>query len=116
MSKPESVLIVEDEAIIALDLAQLIEDMGFSPVVAATVSDALVISQSRDIDFAILDYRVGEFTTDELAQTLREKRVPFALCSGSRLGLAEPAFEGVPLIPKPYTIDLIRAVIQSVLS
>lgn len=116
MSNSETVLIVEDEALIALDMGQSLQDMGFTALVASTVVDALLLIQSRDIDFAILDYRVGGATTDELAQLLREKQVPFALCSGSSLGLAERVFEGVPFIPKPFTEDILRTTIQSVIN
>lgn len=116
MSKPQAVLIVEDEAIIAIDLANHLDDMGFKPLVASTVIDALLIVQSQQVDFAILDYRVGGATTGEVAEVLREKQVPFALCSGSDLGLAAHIFEGVPFIPKPYTEDHLKAAIHSVIN
>jgi CheY-like chemotaxis protein len=116
MAKLETVLIVEDEAVIALDLAQSLTEMGFNPIVAGSVVSALLIIQSRKVDFAILDYRLGERTTDQIATILREDHVPFVLCSGSQLGLAGRVFEGVPLIPKPYTQDLLRTAIQSAIN
>ena len=112
MQKSQTVLIVEDEAIIAIDLAEQLKELGFTPMIASSVVDALLLVQSRDVDFAILDYQIGGETSKEIAELLREKRVPFALCSGSELGLAAHVFEGVPLIPKPYTGDHLKAALQ----
>ena len=114
MSNTETVLVLEDEALIALDLAQSLEEMGFEAVVAGTVVDALLLIQARSIDFAILDYRVGDRDTGEVAELLREKQIPFALCSGSEVDLAQRVFQGVALIPKPFTQDVLREALQSV--
>ena len=58
--KPTKVLIVEDEALIALALRDDLTLVGFEVVgVAARVSDALTIAQNTLPDVAILDVRLA---------------------------------------------------------
>ena len=59
-AKPAKVLIVEDEALIALSLREVLVLVGFDVVgVAATVGDALCIAQNTPPDIAIFDVRLA---------------------------------------------------------
>ena len=58
--KPTKVLIVEDEALIALSLRDMLTLVGFEVVgIAARVSDALTIAQNTTPDVALLDVRLA---------------------------------------------------------
>src|SRR5918911_3478711 len=53
---PSKVLIVEDDALIAMSLREVLSLVGFNVVgVAATVSDALCLAQNTQPDVAIFD-------------------------------------------------------------
>ena len=58
--KPTKVLIVEDEALVALSLRDTLTLVGFEVVgIAARVSDALTIAQNTPPDVALLDVRLA---------------------------------------------------------
>ncbi len=112
----ETILVVEDEALIAMDLELTVREMGFDVVSAVTVAAALAVLATRTIHFAILDFRVGRDDTSPVAEVLRDKRIPFALCSGTDIGTARRVFEGAAIISKPYSEETLRTAIQSALN
>jgi DNA-binding NarL/FixJ family response regulator len=60
-AKPRSVLIVEDEGLIALDLAVLVEGLGYEvmgPVGSAKDAFALVVE--RPVDLALVDLNLAD--------------------------------------------------------
>jgi DNA-binding NtrC family response regulator len=114
MSKT-TVLIVEDEAIIALDLQQSIEDLGYDTLTAFSVTEALCLLDTRSINFAVLDYHVGTSDTGELAERLIAKRIPFVVCSGTEVDRARDVFRDAALLPKPFSFDQLRSAMAEVL-
>ena len=78
----KTVLIVEDEFLIAIDLQQMLEDGGWrvlGPV--ATVKEALRLLEKELPSVALLDVNLGyEFVTP-VAEILRARDVPFAVAS-----------------------------------
>lgn len=55
-----SILIVEDELLIAWHLAQLIADGGANPLSAGTCNQALQLTETEHPAAAILDYAWGD--------------------------------------------------------
>ena len=77
------ILIVEDDAFIALDLEDVFEAAGFKVVgIAASVDAALEIIDSNPIDVAVLDYNLGVETSLDIAHRLDAMGVPFLFLSG----------------------------------
>ncbi len=73
------VLIVEDEALLALDLAAMLASRGFTVVgPAMSIAAASKLIAEEQIDLAILDLNIGGDFTTEIAETLiaRGIRVP----------------------------------------
>lgn len=105
-----TILIVEDEALIALDLQQSIEEMGYETVTALSVSEAFSVLETSPVNFAVLDYRVGNADTGEIAERLIAKRIPFVVCSGTEVDKARDVFRDVALLPKPFSNDQLRSV------
>lgn len=97
------VLVVEDEFLIALDVAGTLAALGcevLGPV--PSVAHALALLAREVPDFAILDVNLGGERTAALAQALRDRGVPFALSTGyDPAQLPEPAFQGAALLGKP---------------
>jgi CheY-like chemotaxis protein len=108
------ILIVEDEALIAMDLQQIIED-----IVAATfVTEASVAGTKKvlhqDLDFAFLDVDVTNGKTFEIAQLLERKHVPYAFVSASRQDQLPPDLRDAAFIPKPFYAAQIEHALQAV--
>jgi CheY-like chemotaxis protein len=79
------VLIVEDEPIIALDLAMTFRDAGAVPIAAVSEKHALDIIASGRVDLATVDVGVWEGKSSELiASMLTANRVPFVVVSAYR--------------------------------
>ncbi|MEO0500630.1 MAG: response regulator [Pseudomonadota bacterium] len=78
------VLIVEDEALIAMDLEDLILDGGGLLVAPPlrTCREALAVSEAQDIDLAILDVSLPDGEVYPVAEVLRTRDIPLIFHSG----------------------------------
>jgi CheY-like chemotaxis protein len=77
------ILIVEDEAVVAMDLEFTLEDAGASiagPV--GTLQEALEAAEMPDIDAAVLDVTLGREQVFPVADRLMERGIPFVFHSG----------------------------------
>ncbi len=109
---PRNILIVEDEMLIALDIEQMLIELGHKIVALCTrVPAALVAAGQSQIDFAVLDINVAGVQSFPVANLLRTRKVPFLFLSGyGARGLIE-GFTDAPVLTKPFTqIDLQRMV------
>ena len=105
------VLVVEDEALIALDLCLVLEDLGCRPVgPAASVGAALGLLRGSFPDAALLDENLGttlvtpvaEAVAEAVAVALAQRDVPFAIVSGHlRSLLSNPLLVEALRLPKP---------------
>ena len=109
-------LVVEDEAFIALMLEELLEGFGCSVVgVAGTLSRglAMVDDESLSIDGAVLDINLGGEKVFPVAERLLARGVPFVFCTGYGAGGLPGAFAEVPTIAKPYLEETLRKTLVS---
>jgi DNA-binding response OmpR family regulator len=74
-----AVLIVDDEPLIALDLATLLEVEGATPIIAATASAALAMAIEHQVDAAVLEYKLQETDCNDLCEQLSERSIPFVI-------------------------------------
>jgi DNA-binding NtrC family response regulator len=99
-----SVLVVEDELMVAWDIEQTLKAAGLRVLgPAASVSSALSLLKANTPDAAILDLNLrGELVTP-VARRLRELGVPFVLSTAYNHLRSEDdqAFSGVPNVGKP---------------
>ncbi len=107
------VLVLEDEALIAMDVEQICYDNGAAGVI--TVRDLNEIDPdaiTAMADVAIVDLMLGGVSTLDFARRLSETGVPFVFASGyTDVGELIAAFPDIALIAKPYAgADLVEAV------
>lgn len=97
------ILIVEDEYLIAADLAsQISEDGGRVIGPAHSMHDARVLlRESVEIGCAILDVKLDQHDTFELADALMNASIPFVFYTGYRSVVIPDRFIGIPRIVKP---------------
>ena len=103
--KGKRILVVEDEALIAVMVEDMLTEMG-SVVVgpAATIEQALALARTGEIDGAVLDVNVRGERIDPVAEALAERGVPMLFATGyGEVRLASGATTTV--IDKPYTQD-----------
>src|ERR1700752_5302658 len=111
---PNDVLIVEDDAIIALDFEDTILGFGVKTVrTCGSVERALQLIAERAPDFALLDVGLASGNSFLVAEKLQAMKIPFVFITGygSRVGLPA-ALKGTPALPKPSTSDALEAALR----
>ena len=97
------VLIVEDEAMIALLIQDVLTDLGSTVVgPASRIEEALELARSSALDLAALDLNLAGNPVYPVAQVLADRAVPFVFMTGyGQQGIAEP-WRSRPSIAKPF--------------
>ena len=108
------VLLAEDEAVVAFELAVTLRGFGcavLGPV--ATAADALVLLHGKRPDIALLDVGLRDGPTTPVAEALAASGVPFVLVTGYEpVDLVDPLLRAAPCLAKPYHApDLWRALL-----
>jgi CheY-like chemotaxis protein len=100
------VLVVEDEATVALMIEDLLAECGAIVVgPAAEAAEALQLLAAGPVDCAIVDYSLVDGTSLPVADALMARGVPFLFASGYDPGGFDPRYAGVPRLEKIYTAD-----------
>ena len=98
-----SILVVEDEPLIALDITQAFEATGAAVTTTNTLKHALILVEHDGLSGAILDHALGDGDSSLLCARLTERGIPFMIYSGhatvggackDALHIAKPAAEG----------------------
>ena len=98
------ILVVEDEAIVAMMLTDNLEELGFEPIeVVGSCRAALASATERSPDVALLDLRVLDGDTVSVAEFLRDKNIPFVFMSGDPHAASRLGFVGVAVLGKPFS-------------
>lgn len=101
----KSVMILEDDVIIAMDLAATLEEAGYARYGEfRDVRSALARIKAAPPDLAVLDWNLGGETSAQVAVWLKAKGVPFVVVSGQELSDApDDPRHGAPLLIKPIS-------------
>jgi CheY-like chemotaxis protein len=110
-----TILLLEDEALIAMDLSLELESQGFRVIDTRTIPEAIEAIAAHAIDVAILDLDIKGTQTTTVAEDLRARRIPFVVCSGSQLEQIAEVFTGVPAIAKPYRPEELHSTLHRAL-
>ena len=96
------VLVVEDEAIIALMVEDLLGDMGCEVVgPAGELSQAFAIAASQSFDCAILDVNLGGERVDPFVDLLKARGAPFIFATGYGVQGVREEDRAWPVLLKP---------------
>jgi CheY-like chemotaxis protein len=100
------VLIVEDEAMIAVLLEDQLDELGCVPVGPATsVQDALASIEAEPIDAAVLDLNLRGARSYPVAEAMAARGLPFLFITGYGQSGLDPEFQNEPVLQKPFTSD-----------
>jgi CheY-like chemotaxis protein len=105
------IMIVEDEALVAMALRETLNDLGFSVLGPFNrISEAMVALRNNRIDAAVLDVNLGGELIYPLADVLTADHVPFVFITGYGADEIEPRYAGVPVLEKPIESGALEAV------
>jgi CheY-like chemotaxis protein len=98
-------LVVEDEALVAMMIQDYLADLGCVVVgVAASVSKGLAAIEDKAsiLDGAVLDVNLGGEKVYPVAERLVERGIPFIFSTGYGLAGIAPDFARIPTLSKPF--------------
>ena len=117
MPVSRTILVVEDEPLIAMMLEDFLETLGHSVHASCdSVKDAVDQADKGGFDVAILDVNLNGESVWPVAHKLREKKIPFVIATGGHVEPPPSEFKDVPLIEKPYTVDRVTPALDAALA
>jgi CheY-like chemotaxis protein len=96
-----SILVVEDEPLIALDIVDCFQKAGASVLSAPNLHDGLRLAGHPDLSAAVLDFGLSDGEGAALCERLTQRGIPFVLHSGYA-HLPDACRAGI-IVPKPAT-------------
>ena len=111
------VLVVEDEAFVALMIEDMLEELGCT--IAASVAQlakARAIAATAEVDLAVLDVNLGGEPVFPVAETLRARRIPLVFSTGYGASGLPADFAGFPVLGKPFAIAELQQAIATALA
>lgn len=111
------VLVLEDEALVALDLQRVLRDAGFRTVgPATTLADIQRLIERGAIDCTILDLDVDRRAPLPIADLLAFADVPFVfLAAGSRM-VVPTRHRHRPIVRKPFSRDALLSAVEQAMA
>ena len=107
----KKVLIVEDEALIAMELAERLAEFGYDvlgPAMTLEEADQLLAAETPDA--ALLDANLSGRSSVDLGVALHARGVPFAFCTGyDKVKNLPQQLANTPTLTKPISDDDLRA-------
>ena len=97
------VMVLEDEAILAMSIEDMLSDLGCIVVgPALSLAHGQVLAAHEPLDAAVLDVNMGGAPSFGIADLLRQRSVPFCFATGYGLAGLPPQYAVVPVLTKPY--------------
>jgi DNA-binding response OmpR family regulator len=114
-------LLVEDELLVAMVAVDVLEDLGFRVLEAASASRALELAQAHldGIAFAMVDLGLPDRPGEELVCELRGlyPTLPIIIASGKGIGAIDGSVRSlanVAFVTKPYDFEDLRKAVERV--
>ncbi len=108
--KPLTVLAVDDDRLVLMNTAFMLEDLGYRVIEAHSGTEALKVLKDQHVDLLITDQLMPRMSGIELATSARQLRpdLPVILATGytdleTDLGL--------PLLNKPFSLDQLQTLV-----
>jgi CheY-like chemotaxis protein len=111
-----SVFLVEDEVMIRMMVADMLEELGFRIAAeAGEINEAIRLAQSTEFDLAILDVNVNGKVISPVADLITARNRPFIFATGyGSSGLPEE-YRDRPALQKPFQLETLARMIDSTL-
>jgi DNA-binding NtrC family response regulator len=114
-----TVLIVEDELLIRMVLADTLFDRGYDVLEAGNVLEAVAILGQKELDAVITDVDMpGGLSGLDLLRMMSRNHasVPVIVASGGHLLSQDDLPTGAVFIPKPYSVTAIASLVDEMTS
>jgi CheY-like chemotaxis protein len=112
------ILVVEDEYLVAMSLAEALQDAGsivLGPVPSVDKAIKKIESEPH-IDGAVVDVNLGGMLAYPVADLLIAKKIPFVFTSGYEDNLLRERYSQVKNCPKPYLFQAMEEALVEAMS
>ncbi|HEV7277016.1 MAG TPA: response regulator [Devosiaceae bacterium] len=114
MTDGASVLILEDEPLVAFALEDMLLELGSQDVrLATTIAEAFRFLDAHTPDIAVLDVNIRGERSYGVACELIRRGVPFVFATGYGDAEHPEALKTVPTLTKPYSPDDLRSALAT---
>ena len=111
-----SIFLVEDEALVRMSLASMVEELGHRVVAeAGTIKEAGAIAMTGVFDLAILDINIDGLGIDPVAHVIERRGLPFLFVTGYGAQWLPSLFRRRPVLEKPVSLERLRTTIDTLL-
>jgi CheY-like chemotaxis protein len=109
-----SVFLVEDEVMIRMMVADMLEELGHSVAAeAGEIGEAVKLAQTTEFDLAILDVNVNGKVITPVAELLTARNRPFIFATGYGSSGLPQEYRDRPALQKPFQMETLAQVIAS---
>jgi CheY-like chemotaxis protein len=115
-TRVDTVLIVEDEPLIAMDIEAVLQAQGLSVEYCSSREEALQVIAARTPSAAILDFHLKDGEATDIAAELQSRDVPVIFCSGVEKSDIPLEFRGAPWLFKPFDDRQLVEVVRDALN
>jgi DNA-binding response OmpR family regulator len=111
-----SVFLVEDEVMIRMMVADMLEELGYTVAAeAGEIGEAMRLAESVYFDLAILDVNVNGKVISPVADVIKARNRPFIFATGyGSSGLPEE-YRDRPALQKPFQLETLGKAIDNAL-
>jgi CheY-like chemotaxis protein len=114
--RPDRILVLEDEMLVALDIAKIVSDVTSGDVlVAHNLEAATRAMASGEVDLALLDVTLPDGTCFDVADRLLEHGNPYVFVTAYPRTEIPFRHRAAPILEKPYRETDVRAALSTVL-
>jgi len=107
------ILVVEDEMLLAMNIEDMLLDLGHEVGLASRLEAALGLAREGAFDVAMLDVNLAGERSFPVADLLAARGIPFLFATGyGRAGIDE-AYRDRPVLQKPFRADDLRSAIEA---
>jgi DNA-binding NtrC family response regulator len=111
-----SVILVEDETMIRMMVAEMLMDLGYRIAgEAGDVDDALRLIETVDFDIALLDVNVNGKVVTPVARAIAARNRPFIFATGYGTQGMPEEFRSRPALQKPFQMETLARMIEAAL-
>jgi CheY-like chemotaxis protein len=111
------ILVVEDEMLVAMAIEDMLGDLGCDSItVAGNIHAALETIKADWFDLATLDVNLGGIRSDEIADALRKRGIPFLFSTGYGDHGVDEGYEDSVVLKKPYTLFQFERAVSKLLN
>ncbi|WP_291842182.1 response regulator [Bradyrhizobium sp.] len=112
-----SVLLVEDEVMIRMMVADMLEELGYTVAAeAGEIGEAVKLAQSTEFDLAILDVNVNGKVITPVAEAVKARNRPFIFATGYGSAGVPQEYRDRPALQKPFQLETLAQVIASTMN